>query len=124
MFDFYILITAIVFLLVDFVYLNFLGGYFKNQIQKVQGTPLKVNYLGMALCYIFLIIGLYYFIIKPHRSVQDAFLFGLVIYGVYETTSYALLSKWSIFTVFIDTLWGGILFALTTFIINKLKKIF
>lgn len=124
MFDFYILITAIVFLLVDFVYLNFLGGYFKNQIQKVQGTPLKVNYLGMALCYIFLIIGLYYFIIKPHRNVQDAFLFGLVIYGVYETTSYALLSKWSIFTVFIDTLWGGILFALTTFIINKLKKIF
>ena len=111
-------------MLVDFVYLNFLGGYFKNQIQKVQGTPLKVNYLGMALCYIFLIIGLYYFIIKPHRSVQDAFLFGLVIYGVYETTSYALLSKWSIFTVFIDTLWGGILFALTTFIINKLKKIF
>ena len=49
MFDFYILITAIVFLLVDFVYLNFLGGYFKNQIQKVQGTPLKVNYLGTAL---------------------------------------------------------------------------
>lgn len=124
MFDFYILITAIVLLLIDFVYLNFLGGYFKNQIQKVQGTPLKVNYLGMALCYIFLIIGLYYFIIKPHRSVQDAFLFGLVVYGVYETTSYALLSKWSIFTVFIDTLWGGILFALTTFIINKLKKIF
>ena len=124
MFDFYILITAIVLLLIDFVYLSLLNGYFSNQVQKVQGTPLKVNYLGMALCYIFLIIGLYYFIIKPHKSMQDAFLFGLVVYGVYETTSYALLSKWSLFTVFIDTLWGGILFALTTGIINKLKKIF
>jgi len=124
MFDFYILITAIVFLLTDFIYLSLLNGYFKNQIQKVQGSPIKINYLGMALCYIFLIIGLYYFIIKPHKSVQDAFLFGIVIYGVYETTSYALLKDWSILTVFMDTLWGGVLFALTTGIINKLKKIF
>ena len=124
MFDFYILITAIVLLLIDFVYLNLFNGYFNNQIQKVQGTPVKINYLGMALCYIFLIIGLYYFIIKPHKSMQDAFLFGLVIYGVYETTSYALLTNWTLLTVVIDTLWGGILFALTTGIINKLKKIF
>jgi len=124
MFDFYILITAIVLVLIDFVYLSIIGKYFQNQIKKVQGTQMTVNYLGAAVCYLFLVVGLYYFIIKPHRSVQDAFLFGLVVYGVYETTNYALLSNWSIFTVFIDTLWGGILFALTTGIINKMKKIF
>jgi len=124
MFDFYILITGIVFVLIDFVYLSFIGKYFQNQITKVQGTPIKINYLGVVICYLFLVVGLYYFIIKPHKSVQDAFLFGLVVYGVYETTNYALLSNWSIFTVFIDTLWGGILFALTTGIINKMKKIF
>jgi uncharacterized membrane protein len=124
MFDFYILITAIILTLIDFIYLNVMNGYFQNQIKKVQGTPLKVNYLGVAICYIFLIIGLYYFIIKPHKSPSDAFLFGLVVYGVYETTNYSLLTNWSIFTVFIDTLWGGVLFALTTMIVNKLKKIF
>ena len=58
MFDFYILITAIVLLLIDFIYLSLLNGYFKNQIQKVQGSPIKINYLGVILCYIFLIIGL------------------------------------------------------------------
>jgi uncharacterized membrane protein len=124
MFDFYILVTAIILTLIDFIYLNVMNGYFQNQIKKVQGTPLKVNYLGVAICYIFLIIGLYYFIIKPHKSPSDAFLFGLVVYGVYETTNYSLLTNWSIFTVFIDTLWGGVLFALTTMIVNKLKKIF
>ena len=124
MFDFYILITAIVLVLIDFVYLSFIGKYFQNQIKLVQGTPMKINYLGTTICYLFLVVGLYYFIIKQHKSVQDAFLFGLVVYGVYETTNYALLSNWSIFTVFIDTLWGGILFALTTAIINKMKKIF
>jgi uncharacterized membrane protein len=124
MFDFYIIITAIVLVLIDSVYLSLIGKYFQNQIKKVQGSPMKINYLGVAICYLFLVIGLYYFIIKPHKSIQDAFLFGLVVYGVYETTNYALLSNWSIFTVFIDTIWGGMLFALTTGIINKLKKIF
>jgi len=93
-------------------------GYFANQVQKVQGQPLKINFLATAICYIFLILGLNYFIIKPRRSVQDAFLLGLVIYGVYETTSWALFEKWSLVTVIIDTLWGGVLFALTTFIVH------
>ena len=124
MFDFYILITAIVLLFIDFVYLKLIGGYFQNQIKKVQASPMKIKYLGVMICYILLIIGLYYFIIKPHKSSQDAFLLGIVVYGVYETTNYALLDNWSLFTVFIDTLWGGVLFALTTVIINRIKKIF
>jgi hypothetical protein len=123
MFDFLMLISAIVFISIDFVYLNLMKGYFENQIKKVQGSALKFNLLGAALCYIFLIFGINYFIIKPRKSVNDAFLLGLVIYGVYETTNYALLTNWSILTVIIDTLWGGILFALTTFIINKLRSI-
>lgn len=124
MFDFYILITAIILTVIDFIYLSLIRGYFQNQIKKVQGTPLQVNYLGVAVCYLFLIIGLYYFIIKPNKSPSDAFLFGLVVYGVYETTNYSLFKNWSILTVFIDTLWGGALFALTTIIVSKLKKIF
>jgi uncharacterized membrane protein len=96
-------------------------GYFDNQIKMIQGSHVKMNYLGAALCYIFLIAGINYFIIKPHKSVNDAFLLGIVIYGVYETTSYALLKDWSILTVIIDTLWGGLLFAATTYIVNLLR---
>lgn len=84
---------------------------------------MQVNYLGAALCYVFLIVGINYFIIKPNRSVTDAFLLGLVIYGVYETTNYALFKNWSIITVIIDTLWGGILFALTTYIVSLLRNL-
>jgi uncharacterized membrane protein len=124
MFDFLMLISAIVLISIDFVYLNLMKGYFENQIKQVQGSAVKFNLLGAAICYIFLITGLNYFIIKPRKSLNDAFLLGLVIYGVYETTNYALLSNWSILTVIIDTLWGGILFALTTFIVNKLRVIF
>ena len=117
------LISAIVFITTDFIYLNVIKNYFLNQIKQVQGTEPKVNFLGVALCYIFLIAGINYFIIKPRKSVNDAFLLGIVIYGVYETTNYALLKNWSIITVIMDTLWGGLLFAFTTYIVNMLRSI-
>ena len=62
-----------------------------------------------------------YPIIKPNKSIIEAFLLGLVIYGVFETTNYAMFKKWSIITVIMDTLWGGLLFASTTYIINLLR---
>jgi uncharacterized membrane protein len=118
MFNFALLISAILFVIIDSVYLNFMKDYFQKQVTKVQGSPIKMNFLGAALCYIFLIVGINYFIIKPKKSVQDAFLLGIVIYGVYETTNYAIFKNWSILSVIIDTLWGGILFALTTYILR------
>jgi len=118
MFYFSLLLSAIVFVTIDYLYLNSIKSYFGKQVQSVQGSPLKMNFLGAILCYIFLIFGINYFIIKPKRSIQDAFLLGLVIYGVFETTNITLFSKWSWITVIIDTLWGGILFALTTYIVS------
>jgi uncharacterized membrane protein len=118
------LISAILFISIDFIYLNIIKQFFENQIKKIQGSPVKINFLGAALCYLFLIIGLNYFIIKPKKGITDAFLLGIVIYGVYETTNYALFTKWSAITVLTDTLWGGILFASTTYIINLLRNIF
>ena len=117
------LASAIIFVSIDFIYLNLIKDYFNNQIKSVQGSPMNVNIFGAVLCYIFLIVGINYFIIKPKKSVSEAFLLGIVIYGVYETTNYAMFKNWSIITVIMDTLWGGLLFASTTYIINLLRGI-
>jgi uncharacterized membrane protein len=124
MFNILFLISAILLVVIDFFYLNIIRSYFENQVKIVQGSPLQVNFLGLVLCYIFLIFGLNYFIIKSKKSAYDAFLLGILIYGVFETTNYALFKKWSIFTVILDTLWGGTLFAIVTFIINNLRTLF
>lgn len=121
MFDFILLISAIILISIDFIYLNVIKNYFNNQIQAVQGSAPKINYFGAAICYILLIAGINYFIIKPRKSVSDAFLLGIIIYGVFETTNYALFKNWSLLTVIIDTLWGGLLFASTTYLINLLR---
>jgi len=97
-----------------------MGGYFKRQVKAVQGSSLELNLVGAALCYVFIIFGLNYFIIKNRKSVKDAFLLGIVIYAIYELTSLALFKNWHVMSVLIDTLWGGILFGLTTSIVYKL----
>lgn len=114
----YLFSSAIILIIIDSIYLSLLKGYFSKQVQAVQKTPLQVNIFSMIICYLFIIIGLNYFIIqsKSDKTVFNAFLLGIIIYGVYETTNLSIFTKWSWITVIIDTLWGGILFALTTWI--------
>jgi uncharacterized membrane protein len=123
MFDYLLLVSAILLVVIDSIYLQMIKDFFIKQIQSVQGEPIVIHLLGLVLCYIFLICGINYFIIIPNRPVIDAFLLGLVIYGVYESTNYSLFKKWSILTVLIDTLWGGILFAVTTYLTYKFKNL-
>jgi uncharacterized membrane protein len=114
------LLGAIVLIILDGIYLNVIKQYFNKQIKAVQGSDIKINFMAAILTYVFLIFGLNYFIIRKRLPVKDAMLFGLVIYATYELTSMALLKNWSWITVMIDTVWGSILFGLTTAIVYKL----
>ena len=118
-----IVILGIVLLLLDYVYISSFSKHFKEQIYKVQKQPLKMNIRSTILCYILLILGLYYFILKENKSIKDAFLLGIFVYGVYELTTMSLLKEWKWLTVIIDTIWGGILFASTIYITRSLLKI-
>lgn len=118
------LLSAIILVVLDGIYLNSVQGLFQRQIKAIQGTDMKINFIGAAICYVFLIFGLNYFIIRKNKSPTDAALLGLVIYAVYEFTNYALFDKWSLFTVFIDTTWGAILFGLTTWIVYQINNLF
>jgi len=114
-------LTAIVMLLLDIVFLYANSDMFVKQVIAVQRTNLQIKYLGAAACYVFLVLGLYYFIIREDRPVWDAFVLGLVIYGVYEWTNYSIIKKWRVQTVIQDTLWGGVLFATTTWVVYNVR---
>jgi len=104
----------------DLVYLSFMKNTFNRLIRSIQGTDLLVNMTSAVFCYYILGMGLYTFVIKEGRKPVYAFLLGLFVYGVYETTTKALLKKWPWSIVVLDTLWGGVLFALTTWIVGKI----
>jgi uncharacterized membrane protein len=107
-------LTALIMLVLDLSFLYLISDSLKTQIHDAQGSSLRINWVGAALCYAILIFALYFFILRKHRPVSEAFVLGFVIYGVYETTTISLLKNWRWSTVLVDTLWGGTLFALTT----------
>jgi uncharacterized membrane protein len=115
-------ITSVILLLLDVIFLYSNGQMFKNQIIKVQHSTFVMDYSGAAFAYVLLIFGLYWFIIKENRGLLDAFILGVVIYGTYEGTTKALLKNWEYKTMAIDTLWGGTLMALTTFLVYTLRN--
>ena len=103
------------------IYLKTMSSHFKSLVKKIQGgTDMKFRILPAIPCYLFLVFGLQYFIINKKGSVLDSAILGWVIYGVYETTNAAIFKDWDLKSVVIDTSWGGILYALTTFIYYKL----
>ena len=116
-----ILVTGIIMLLIDLPYLMIIKDYFNKLIKDIQGTTIELDIFASLLCYLIMSIGLWYFILRENREITDAFLLGIVIYGVYEATSKALLKKWKWSAVILDTLWGGILFSLTTYVYRQIR---
>ena len=116
------IISAAVMLLLDFIYLKTVTNYYNKIINNIQGSDLKIRYGAAIACYIFLVYGLNYFIINKKSDLWSAFVLGLVIYGVFETTNYAIIKDWEMFAVVTDSIWGGILFAATTYITYKLNE--
>lgn len=118
------LLLLIILLLLDSVYLTLIKEQFGAQIKRIQGFPItmsRTSWLGVVLTYLALAIGLQYFIVGPKKNAMDAFVLGIVIYAVYEFTNLALFSKWSLSLALIDILWGGILFALTAYIVQLIR---
>jgi uncharacterized membrane protein len=135
-----IIVLAVIVLALDAVFLTLSKEFFARQVMLVQGTAMKVNIPSAAVCYVIMVLGLYYFVLRhiivPNatsaaasvqtmrldQGIKAAFFLGILVYGVYETTTLAILSNWSPVTALVDTTWGGTLFALSAYIFYKYKS--
>lgn len=133
--------VAVIILALDAVFLTLTKDLFARQVMLVQGTAMKVNIPSAAVCYVLIVLGLYYFVLRhiivPNATsaaasiqtmrlgdgVRAAFFLGVLVYGVYETTTLAILRNWSPMTAVIDTTWGGTLFALSAYLFYKYKTL-
>ena len=115
-----IFVSATVMLLLDSIYLSSFKTYFNRVFHSIQGSEITIKYSGVVLCYIVLLFGINYFIISRRAPLLDAFILGFVIYAIYETTNYATLDNWPVFMILLDSLWGGILFVLTSLTTYKI----
>jgi uncharacterized membrane protein len=115
------LLILVIILVLDGIYLSLIKGQFENMIIAIQRVVMTVKYVPAMFVYVLLVSGLYYFIVSKNKSVLDAFLLGVLVYGVYDMTNYATIKKWSLQLALMDMLWGGVLFGLTTYLVYKLR---
>lgn len=123
---FHIVIIILLLVAFDTVYIYLMKDMFSEQIRIIQGEGLVINkrtLVGAVICYILLAFGLYYFAIsKKNSSVLDAFLLGLVIYGVFDSTNFVMFRKWDWRIMLIDGVWGGILFSIVYSVFKSISR--
>ena len=112
-------ITSIILLALDAMYLSATKTMFAEQVARVQRVAMNIRLPGAIACYALLMLGLNYFILFEQKTILDAFLLGIIIYGVFDSTNYALFKHWKPAIALMDTLWGGVLFALTTYLTRQ-----
>jgi uncharacterized membrane protein len=115
-----ILTILVVMLALDSVYLYFTKSIFGQLVARIQRTALEPKMLGAVVVYILLAVGLYIFILEPGKPLWQAALLGLVIYGVYDFTNYAIFKKYDLSIAIMDMVWGSVLLTATTYIVRKL----
>jgi uncharacterized membrane protein len=124
-----ILLVVIIVLALDAVWLHANKGPYVAATEAIQKTPMKMHIPSAALSYACIILALYILVIP--RILEDqkegrrplwvscilhGGLLGFIIYGVYNFTNKALFTLYPWHIVIRDTLWGAILFTLSSWI--------
>ena len=95
------------------------GSIFLDMLTKIQNKKSNVKPLGFILSYLVVIFQIYYFVIEKKFTLIESFLLGFTSYAIFDLTNYTLLNKYTFKIGLIDSIWGGILYMLTNYIVNK-----
>lgn len=110
------LVTLVVFLVVDSLWLGFIAAdFYQQRIGHLMGP---VNWLAALLFYLIYIAGILFFAVVP-AAASDTLsprvaavrggVLGFVAYATYDLTNLATLRDWPLDMVIIDIAWGTVL---------------
>ncbi|MBO0420813.1 MAG: DUF2177 family protein [Vagococcus fluvialis] len=116
------LLTGVVFLLLDLIWLLFIS---KKLYQNFIGDLLgEVKILPAIIFYIIYIIGLTVFVILPSfdnpnmmKLLLSSAFFGFVCYATYDLTNLATLKNWPVLMTVIDLVWGSFVTMATVWVV-------
>lgn len=112
------LLSFLAVIILDGVWLGiFMRKFYRRELGGLLRTKptgkLNPRLWSAGIVYVCLAAGITAFVL-PEGSLGFGFLFGVIVYGVYEFSNYALLKGWSAKAVAVDVVWGGVLGALVT----------
>ncbi len=115
----HVLIAAVVFTLIDLVWLVFIArNLYKEKLGHLMAA--KTNVPAAVIFYLLFIIAMVFFVINPAVEKQSVLyalgagaLFGLVTYATYDLTNLATLRDWPVSITVIDLAWGTFISSMT-----------
>ena len=114
--------VLITFLILDSIYLTLTKNYYNNLVTKIQKSPLELKVMPAAGAYSIILFSWYYFVFQniknqsKKKSIIDSAVLGFCMYSLFDFTNMAIFKNWDLKTVIIDSIWGSILYTLTTII--------
>lgn len=125
------IITLVVLVVLDSVWLFTMGGRYKEWLGHLFSPT--VNFVPAVIFYFIYVFGLVYFVIAPGLKQGSSMwwfllsgaLFGLVAYATYDLTNHATMKDWPLVVTLLDIAWGSILTGVSSviivFIVNYFK---
>ncbi len=116
-------VTLIVMLIGDYVWLSCNKAKYSTLVEKVQKHKLALNIPAGVVAYVFVALAFIVIVVPKLESNRvtvtsltmaclDGALIGLSIYGIYNATNMAIFSHYDPIVAIMDTLWGTVLFAI------------
>ncbi len=136
------IITIIVILIIDIIWLYINRVNYNNLIRKVQGSDIQLNLIGTSLSYLCVFAGLFIFVIplikndyNKNKEIYDkekykwlfilslkyGGIFGVIMYGIINATNIAVFRNYDYKMAIIDSFWGFGLYSFASFFLIMLE---
>lgn len=114
-----LILAPLFLLLIDTPFIYGVSGKYRELLGRKQLTTWQRAIPAFIGVYAVLTLAIVYVALQSKNPVLSAFLIGLAAYGTYGFTVYAIMPNWPEWLVLLETLWGGILVASTTYLLTK-----
>lgn len=124
-----IFIVVLCVLLIDIAWLTLMKPMYESLVRRVQKAPLHVNTYGAIASYI-IVIALLVMYAFPQAldavqnkkytiitaSIRFGGVLGLLSYGMFNATNYAIFEYYSLKSAIVDTIWGTTIFTIAVYL--------
>ena len=112
-------------IVIDALWLGFVAKNLYASEYRLAGFELEPSPKGVVaglIVYLFMAYGLQRWCVNASKPVKEAFLLGLTIYAVYNATLSFVEPQLPLKIALVDTLWGGSLWAMVSWINLRLTR--
>ncbi len=109
---------------IDFFWIQLvMKDQYNKMIPDIQNDSMIVRILPTLLSYVTIVLSIFLFALpKVSREyrLKDSLLYGgalgMLMYGMFAFTNYAVINKWTFKVVMLDVVWGFILYSIVTYL--------